>query len=73
MTSDVPQPIAQALSTLARTPPRTAAWTPPSAPPWGLWTVEIMARYQLMQLSGQMPTAARLDPENHRRDKVAAG
>jgi hypothetical protein len=32
-----------------------------------------MARYQLMQLSGQMPTAARLDPENHRRDKAAAG
>jgi hypothetical protein len=32
-------------------------------------TVEIMVRYQLMQLSGQMPTAARLDPENHQRDK----
>jgi hypothetical protein len=32
-----------------------------------LQTVEIMVRYQLMQLSGQMPTAARLDPENHQR------
>jgi hypothetical protein len=38
-----------------------------------LQTVEIMVRYQLLQLAGQMPTAARLDPENHRRDNAVAG
>jgi hypothetical protein len=30
-----------------------------------LQTVEIMARYQLMQLSGQLPDNARLKPESH--------
>jgi hypothetical protein len=30
-----------------------------------LQTVEIMARYQLMQLSGQLPDNARLKPEDH--------
>jgi hypothetical protein len=30
-----------------------------------LQTVEIMSRYQLMQLSGQVPDNARLKPEDH--------
>ncbi len=38
-----------------------------------LQTVEIMVRYQLMQLAGQMPSVARLDPENHRRNRAVAG
>jgi hypothetical protein len=37
-----------------------------------LQTVEIMARYQLLQISGRIVTGARLDPENHRRDEVIA-
>jgi hypothetical protein len=32
-----------------------------------LQTVEIMARYQLMQLTGQVPDNARLKPEEHAR------
>jgi hypothetical protein len=32
-----------------------------------LETVELMARYQLLQLSGEMATTVRLDPESHRR------
>jgi hypothetical protein len=35
-----------------------------------LQTVEIMVRYQLLQISGQMASGARLDPENHHRDKA---
>jgi hypothetical protein len=37
-----------------------------------LQTVEIMVRYQLLQISGQMVTGARLDPETHHRDKAIA-
>jgi hypothetical protein len=37
-----------------------------------LQTVEIMVRYQLLQISGQLVTGARLDPENHRRDRAIA-
>jgi hypothetical protein len=36
-----------------------------------LQTVDIMARYQLMQLSGQMLSSARLDPETHHRGQSA--
>jgi hypothetical protein len=39
-----------------------------------LQTVEIMARYQLMQLSGQVADNARLKPESHTgRQSRAAG
>jgi hypothetical protein len=37
-----------------------------------LQTVEIMVRYQLLQISGRMVTGARLDPETHHRDKTIA-
>jgi hypothetical protein len=37
-----------------------------------LQTVEIMVRYQLLQISGRLVTGARLDPENHHRDRAIA-
>jgi hypothetical protein len=37
-----------------------------------LQTVEIMVRYQLLQISGHLVTDARLDPESHRRDRAIA-
>jgi hypothetical protein len=37
-----------------------------------LQTVEIMVRYQLLQISGQLVTGARLDPENHRGNAIAS-
>jgi hypothetical protein len=37
-----------------------------------LQTVEIMVRYQLLQISGRLVTGARLDPENHHRDQAIA-
>jgi hypothetical protein len=37
-----------------------------------LQTVEIMVRYQLLQISGRLVTGARLDPENHQRNQAIA-